>query len=69
MAKANAEDLIRKLDEMGYKVTKKADRYERKTFVIEKELVAKFSEVQKRLDRKVQDCIAEAIRDWVKKKG
>jgi hypothetical protein len=69
MAKTNTEELIKRLEAEGFKVTKKADQFERHTFQIDREVLEEFFRVQKQLGIKVMDAIDQALRDWIKKKG
>jgi hypothetical protein len=60
-------EVLKQLEAEGYKVTKRAN-WERKTFVVESEVLQAFIDARAKYKVKLQDAATEALRDWTAKK-
>lgn len=68
MAK-NVESLIKQLEAEGYTVKRDPSSYTLHSFQIDKDVLARFFEVQRERGLKVREAMDEALRDWIKRRG
>ena len=61
------EHLLRQLEAQGYQVKRKRN-LERKTFVVDRDILEAFLKAREKAGVKLQDAVSEALKDWTDKK-